>query len=248
MSSPLRFSFRFFKLLNRLMYYLCMYMQKRLCCILSYKQQLTILRQRPQLVGYHKFELVDAVTDVLHLWLYCVMISYCLLTLRLYAVGNLTCVDEFFYQFFYSLCTLSYLFNNLDIASAVGIDLFLGEDVLHTTDILCQTSLIVGGNRDDMVHGEVAEHTCLYLYLLGIGLPLHLIACLQLFAVHHAKALKHTHGIVVEVAVEVGLFLCCMFCAGSHAVDAFCWIQAIFVMNSDFADTVCSAFAISSRM
>ena len=53
-----------------------------------------------------------------------------------------------------------------------------------------------------MVHRQVAEHACLYLYLLGVCFPLHLVARLKFLAVHYVETLEHVDALLVEVAVE----------------------------------------------
>ena len=65
-----------------------------------------------------------------------------------------------------------------------------------------QLCLIASGNRDDVVHREVTEHTRFNLYLLGVGFPLHLIARLQFLLGHHAKALEHLDTAVVQVTLK----------------------------------------------
>ena len=60
----------------------------------------------------------------------------------------------------------------------------------------------MGADWDDVVHGQVAEHTCLNLYFLGIGFPLHLVACFQLFLGHHVHAFEHLHAGVIQVAFK----------------------------------------------
>ena len=53
-----------------------------------------------------------------------------------------------------------------------------------------------------MVHREVAHDAGLYLDGLHIHLPFHLIAGLQLLAVHHLGTLEHADRRVVEVVLE----------------------------------------------
>ena len=60
----------------------------------------------------------------------------------------------------------------------------------------------MGSYRDDVVHGQVAQHAGFYLHGLHIHLPFHLVAGFQLLAVHHLGALKHTDAGVVEVVLE----------------------------------------------
>ena len=60
----------------------------------------------------------------------------------------------------------------------------------------------MGGHGDDVVHGEVAHDAGLDLNLLRVGLPLHLVAGLQLLARHDAEAGEHADRGLAEVVVE----------------------------------------------
>ncbi len=53
-----------------------------------------------------------------------------------------------------------------------------------------------------MVHRQVAQHAGLNLNLLGVGLPFHLVAGLELLLGHHTQALEHLDALLVEVALE----------------------------------------------
>ena len=130
------------------------------------------------------------------------MVSDCLVVLALYLVGHLAGIDQLLDTGLDDLCALGYLLDDVDVAGGELLALVLAEDVDHVLHILCQLALIVGGDRDDMVHGQVAHHTGLDLYLLGVGLPLHLVASLELVLLHHAHALEHLDGCWVEIALE----------------------------------------------
>ena len=49
-------------------------------------------------------------------------------------------------------------------------------------------------NGDDVVHGQIAQYASLNLYGLDVGFPLHLVAGLELLAVHDLGALEHLDG------------------------------------------------------
>ena len=170
--------------------------------ILSDEQQLTILWQCPKFIGYEKLELVYLITDFLHLWSYRVVICYCLLALTLYLVGYLAGIYQCLYTTLNCLGTLGYLTDNLHVAGSQLLAFLATEDVNHALYVLCQTALIVGSHRDDMVHAQVAHHTSLNLNLLGIGLPLHLVARLQLALAHHVGLGKHLDAFLVQITVE----------------------------------------------
>ena len=53
-----------------------------------------------------------------------------------------------------------------------------------------------------MVHREVAHHTGLYLNLLGVDFPFHLVARLQLTLAHHIGLGEHVNAFLVEITVE----------------------------------------------
>ena len=60
----------------------------------------------------------------------------------------------------------------------------------------------MGGNRDDVVHREVAHDAGLNLNLLGIGFPFHLIAGLQFLPGHDAEVFEHLHAALIKITLE----------------------------------------------
>ena len=130
------------------------------------------------------------------------MICYCLLALTLYLVGYLAGIYQCLYTTLYCLGALGYLTDNLHVAGCQFLAFLATEDVNHALYILCQTALIVGCHWDDVVHAQVAHHTSLNLNLLGIGLPLHLVARLQLALAHHVGLGKHLDAFLVQITVE----------------------------------------------
>ena len=69
------------------------------------------------------------------------------------------------------------------------------------------------GYRNDVVHAQVAHHAGLYLNLLGIGFPLHLVTGFEFAATHDVHLFKHPDALGVEIAVEAER-------AGSLAVES----------------------------
>ena len=82
------------------------------------------------------------------------------------------------------------------------IGLLAAEYLVHVLHGLRQPTLIVGGHRNDVVHRDIAQHAGLNLYLLRVGLPLHLVASSELVAAHHVHALEHLHTGGIEITVE----------------------------------------------
>ncbi|CDC25081.1 unknown [Prevotella sp. CAG:386] len=130
------------------------------------------------------------------------MISHCLLALALYSVGHFTGIHQSLYSSLYGLRALGYLADNLHIAGGELLAFLSAEDINHALYILCQTALVVGCHRNDVVHREVAHHTGLYLNLLGVDFPFHLVARLQLTLVHHIGLGEHVDAFLVEITVE----------------------------------------------
>ena len=99
--------------------------------------------------------------------------------LALNLVCNLAGIDEFVHAALYGLCALGNLLNQLEVAFRELVSLVGRIDAAHVLNVLHEHRLIVGGDRNDMVHGEVAHHASLNLNLLRVCLPLHLVSCLK---------------------------------------------------------------------
>ena len=124
------------------------------------------------------------VTDLIELRLNSVVVSDSLCSCISNLVGYLASLDEGVNTLLDCLGALSNLTDEVDVAVGEFQCLFLTEDVDHALYVLCQLALIVGGNRNDMVHREVAEDTCLNLNLLSVGFPFHLVTSFKLMTVH----------------------------------------------------------------
>src|SRR5574344_21804 len=146
--------------------------------------------------------MVYLITDAVHLRTYGVMISDGLLVLIFYLVGYLAGIYQFVYALLDSFCATCYLFYQFDVAGIELVSFGCLEDTVHILYVLHQLALIVGSYRDDMVHAQVAHHTCLYLDNLGIGLPLHFVAGFQFLLGHHVEALKHLDAALVQITLE----------------------------------------------
>ena len=130
------------------------------------------------------------------------MVGHSLFALALYAVGFLAGIDEFFHTRLYLLGALGYLANDFHVACREPGPLLTAEDVEHALYILGQSALVVSGHGDDMIHREVAHHARLYLYLLGVGFPFHLVAGAEFVLFHHARRLEHADALSIEIAIE----------------------------------------------
>ena len=120
----------------------------------------------------------------------------------LYAVRHATGVRQFLYQLFDALRALGNLLDELHVTGRQTLGLFGTENVLHALHILDELALVVCRHRNDVVHGEVAQHTGLNLYGLDIHLPFHLVASFQFLAVHDFGALKHLDTGLVQIVFE----------------------------------------------
>ena len=125
------------------------------------------------------------------------MIGHGFLELVLYLVGYLTGIDQFFYQRLDGSSALSNLLDKLEVAGVQLLGFHLWEHVGHALHVLQELTLIAGSHGDDVVHGEVAQYTGFYLYLLGVGLPLHFIPGFQFLLSHNAQTLEHLDAVFV---------------------------------------------------
>ena len=123
------------------------------------------------------------------------------------AVCHATCIGEFFYQLFYTFRTLGNLLNQFDVTGRELIGFLCREqgrreNLLDALYVLDKLALVVRGNGDDMIHGHIAQHTCLYLYGLHVGLPFHLVTGFQFLVVHYLRTLEHADALFVKVTLE----------------------------------------------
>ena len=130
------------------------------------------------------------------------MIGDSFLTLVCNAVCNLACCHKFLNLCLDTACTFGYLFNELEVSGTECIGLHRRKYLMHGLDIGQQTALIIGSDRDDVVHRKVAKYTCLNLNLLRIGLPFDLIAGFQFLAGHDTEAFEHLNAFSIEVSIE----------------------------------------------
>ena len=90
-----------------------------------------------------------------------------------------------------------YLFEQIDVGRGVQ-----PADLRHFVYLVQQHRLVARGDRDDVVHRQVAQHAPFDLDFFGVGLPFHLGAGLDLHLVQHARALEHADRIGGQIAVE----------------------------------------------
>ena len=112
------------------------------------------------------------------------------------AVSHPTGIGQLLDQLLYLLSTLGNLLDELHVTGRQALGLLRveqrrREDFLDALHVLDEFRLVVRGDGDDVVHGEVAQHTSLNLNGLDVHLPFHLVASLQLLAVHDLGTLEH---------------------------------------------------------
>ena len=146
--------------------------------------------------------MVDLGADRLHLRADRVVVGDGPVVDALDAVGDPTRLGEFLDELFDALGALCNLRDELHVTRREPVGLLGREHILHALYVLDELRLVVGGDRDDMVHRQVAHHTGLYLDGFHVSLPLHLVAGFELLAVHDLRGLEHPDTGVVEVVLD----------------------------------------------
>ena len=82
--------------------------------------------------------------------------------------------------------TVGNLFDEFQILGRQFCSLLCGEQVFHLVDIVNQIRLILCSYGNNVVHGQISEHTGFNLYFLGIHFPFHLVAGFQFLLRHDA--------------------------------------------------------------
>ena len=121
------------------------------------------------------------------------MISNSFFAFALYFVSYLTCINKIFHSLFNYLCTFCNFFNYLQVTCTKLLGFFGREYLSHILNVLCQLTLIVSSNRNDVVHRQVAHNTCLYLYTFCISIPFNFVTGIKFLLRHHIKRLEHLY-------------------------------------------------------
>ena len=90
-----------------------------------------------------------------------------------------------------------YLFEQIDVGRGVQ-----PADLRHFVYLVQQHRLVARGDRDDVVHRQVAQHAPFDLDLFGVGLPLHLGAGFEFDLGENPHIAEHLQALPVQVAVE----------------------------------------------
>ena len=97
-------------------------------------------------------------------------------------VLNLIClfasIDKFVHSFLDGTGAFCNLFDDFLVTFGELVCGFNWEYNRHIADVLQQLRLVMGGDRDDMVHRDVTEDACFNLDFLRVGFPLHLVTSL----------------------------------------------------------------------
>ena len=170
--------------------------------VLADEEELAVFGERPEAVFDDHLEVVGLVADGIHLRTDGVVVGDGALVDVGDAVGHAAGLGEFLYELFDALGALGDLLDEFQVTAREALGFFGGEDILHALHVLDELRLVVRGDGNDMVHREVAHDAGLDLHGLHVGLPFHLVAGLELLAVHDLRGLEHADGGFVEVVLE----------------------------------------------
>ena len=107
------------------------------------------------------------------------MIGYGLVTLGGHAVGLVTHLDHLLHLGLDGCYVLTYLFYIVHVDSRDRVGLVAREQLLDLVHVVKQRGLVAHGSGDDVVDGQVTQYAAFDLNLLGVCLPLHLVAGAQ---------------------------------------------------------------------
>ena len=151
--------------------------------ILSYEQKFAILRKRPRLVAYYKFEFVYMITDLVEHRSHGIMICHSTLLVVYNPVGNLAGLDHCGNMLLDESYMRRYLLYKLDVLLRSCVGTVGRKHGAHLVSVVDKQRLVLRGNRNDMIHRKVAENTALnldflriYFRLLSPDNPVHSLA------------------------------------------------------------------------
>ena len=168
---------------------------------LADEEEFAVFGEGPDFVVYHQLEFVDVVADLIHEGTDVVVVCDRLFTLRLDTVRLLAGVDHVLDT---ALDRLDMVADSFDIDQVLrgdGVSLRAFEELLDLEDVVEEERLVSHRCGDDMVDGEISEDSAFDLDLLGIHLPLHLVAGFDLLARENAGLFEHLDGVGTSVRV-----------------------------------------------
>ena len=141
------------------------------------------------------------VADLLHLGSHSIVVSDSLLALRSDLISTPAGIHHCINSALHSRNVVGDRFNRGKVLRSDTLGFLGREKLLDFIYIVEKERLIAHGSRNHMVHGKIAEHTALNLYLLGVHFPFHLIAGCELLARKNAGLLKHLHILRMHVDI-----------------------------------------------
>ena len=142
------------------------------------------------------------VTDFFHHRYDVVVVGDGFFTFTFNFVGHFARLDHGIYMLLDEGGAVGNLFNEFQVLGRQFCSLLCGEQVFHLVDVVHQIGLILGGYGDDVVHGQISEHTGFDLDFLGICFPFHFVAGLEFLLRHDADGLEHPDAFRFQVVVE----------------------------------------------
>ena len=98
--------------------------------------------------------------------------------------------------------------------------------------IVDKFALIFGCDGNDVIHSQISEDSCLYLYFLCVHLPFYLITSLQLFQGHYSCILKHRNAFRIKIIIENDRTTCLTIQASSSSL-LFPFIRVSIAVKTD---------------
>ena len=165
------------------------------------KQQLPILRQRPEGVVDEHFEVVGAVADAAHQAHHVGRVGEGALGHIRHMVGLLAGLDQRPRVLRKGVDVAGDLAVGLDVGLAEGPEL-VAEDFLAALDALNQNILVSDGGGDNVVEADIAHHAGFDLELLDVGFFLHFDSRGDFGFRQHAGGREHMDRFRLEEGLE----------------------------------------------
>ena len=166
------------------------------------EEQFAVFGQCPHLVLHDEFEFVDVVADGVQIGCHLVVVGYGQGAHVFYPVHLPAFLHHGIYVFGDEAGVLVDFFYQVDVVGRECLYLLrVGKGQLDFVYVVDKLALVFGGNGDDVVHAEIAEHAAFNLDFLVVGLPFDFVAGFQFVPFHDFHVLEHSDAGGVEISV-----------------------------------------------
>ena len=159
-------------------------------------------------------------TDAIEVGVHLLCVGEGLLTIVVHVVGFATGISHLTHQLLDGCDAMRDVADQFLAIGTQFVVLLLTEGLTQAAEVLQQSVLVAHSRWHDVVDGQIAQHTALYLLFLDVLLQLHFDAALQLALVEDALSNEHGtalgilvvhqglwHAADIRQATTVGLFL-----------------------------------------